>query len=831
MNENHNAVLVANRNQLNENHNAVLVANRNQLNDQYGNHNAVLVDDRKQMNAENPDGPRKNDWNIIRGHSWSDALYDIAVKYNQRHKGSTNILTRKQKELFLRRMKYYSINVKNELVLVDYNIPPYVPDNINYNGPIPVVYKVVKNSQIEPVLQSFIDRPELHAISAAALYDKVIRFNLLGISRAVVDNFLKGQHLIRKVKKAPYVPIIQSFRPTFPFEYWQMDFIVYNKDGKVVDQQNKGYNNILVIIDIFSKFVYLYPTKQRSASWVSNVLRKIFLSGDCPHKLGSDNEDSFKSNEVRELLDHFGVKPIYGKPYSPQTQGFVENKNKQIKNSIHMYMTKYGDDVFYNILDSIAFSINTTRSSVTKLTPFEVHRGRTVNITGYVQETDDERLLRIQDEKEHKNKFKHGEKADKEIQKMYTSMQKELDNKRVEMVRRRIHESANKREEKMKEKTEEFNVGDFVHIATWVQRDKDKIQMNQLRLHKQKFNGEIEILKLTNPIYKFKLADPVLEKKQREDITGIAAYSKSMFKKSLLVTKKWEWTGFPTERDKQTGQRFKQDAGSLFLILKKHIDQDRINYTVVYPQPHTDHRWTVFRQINSLENKWDSKFHASHLFKATQKNIDDYYTNRRTKRPDFGFIPLNIYNVPKVDVDPKKAKQQAVNPKKAKQQQPAAKEAKERSTIVTKQKVQSLLSLDNNEDFKDYKKRVHNALLLGGLQSFRMSDIRKHMEKPIPQIEYWNEYIEETTKHSKKYLDKQIAYVLSLKYKNKELKSDPEQRKDQLQKFNLYFPNEENEKERIVEYQLDPYKYLESDEDMKMKQEGSWRFISVNKWW
>ena len=60
-------------------------------------------------------------------------------------------------------------------------------------------------------------------MSAHALYDRVIRANILGISREAVTNFLRQMYIVKKVITTPYKPVIQSFRPTFPFEYWQME--------------------------------------------------------------------------------------------------------------------------------------------------------------------------------------------------------------------------------------------------------------------------------------------------------------------------------------------------------------------------------------------------------------------------------------------------------------------------------------------------------------------------------------------------------------------------------------------------------------------------------
>jgi hypothetical protein len=518
-------------------------------------------------------------------------------------------------------------------------------------------------------------------------------------------------------------------------------------------------------------------------------------------------------------------------------------------------------------LDSIAFSINTTRSSVTRLTPFEVHRGRSVNITGYVQETEAERLERTKLEIEHRNKFKHGEEADAKIENMYTKMQKDLDNKRVEIVRRRIHETANKREEKIIEKTEEFNVGDFVHIATWTQRGKE-IQMNQLRLQNKRFNGDVVVINLKNPIHRYKAADPV-SRKQKEDITGLAVYPKSMFRKTLLVRKKWEWTGFP-ERNfnlevnanapdvKEAVQSDRLDGASLFYILNKHIDKNSVYYTIVYPQPYTDYRWNVFRQINSIDDQWSSKFHAGNLLKATQENIDNYYTNRQTKRPDFGFIALNnkngLYKVPRLDepvgpVGPAGPAGPGIPSGPVgdtpKQKTPSKKPKLPKVvTSVKKSEVQSLLSLkekdDGIESFADYRKRIHTALSLTDLKSLKtVSVIESHIRKkekegtPVPTIEYW-EYYERVLENNNgqeyvnRTLQKAKGHVLLMYRKgNQPLSNDPERRKSQLTTFYIFFSDVEG-KSKVFYYSLDPNRYLEYDKNVKI--EGSWKFTNVTKW-
>ena len=73
----------------------------------------------------------------------------------------------------------------------------------------------------------------------------------------------------------------------FPFEHWQMDLIDMSREDLRI--ANKSYTWIIVIIDIFSKFVYIHPIVNKEPNTVSAVLEKIFLSGDIPKKIQHDD--------------------------------------------------------------------------------------------------------------------------------------------------------------------------------------------------------------------------------------------------------------------------------------------------------------------------------------------------------------------------------------------------------------------------------------------------------------------------------------------------------------------------------------------------------------
>ena len=168
----------------------------------------------------------------------------------------------------------------------------------------------------------------------------------------------------------------------YPFQYWQIDHIDLQS---ISGNAKKAWKYVLVIIDIFSKFVYLYPCNSTKLEEVVGILQKIFLNGDIPEIIGCDQ--AFNKPAVAELCKVYGIELRPSTPHNPQTNGFVENKNKHIKKLIQLYLAK-GFKGFVNALDHIAFTLNNTKHSVILHTPQMIHRGRDIHIKSPIIDPD-----------------------------------------------------------------------------------------------------------------------------------------------------------------------------------------------------------------------------------------------------------------------------------------------------------------------------------------------------------------------------------------------------------------------------------------------------------
>jgi len=327
------------------------------------------------VSNSSPDDDVVPRWKVVQGHLWPDKVYDVAVRYMRKDPGALDGLPTWVADTLKRRIREggYVLDDQANIVLVTRE--SLLPWNAFAVGPDRTfVFTVVKESECEQVVRRFTDATTTNALNCKTLSKRILQGGYLGISRRFVQSVLEKSHVMNVLNATPKKPVVKSFKPNFPFEHWQMDLI---------DLQNWGFHNsnykyVLVIIDIFSKFVYLFPLKRKEGLPVSVLLNKLFLSGDIPMILHSDQGGEFINQHVQRVCQTFHVKQIWGESYTPQTQGFVECKNKYIKRLMNYYLQDRDTKRYLDVLEQIAFTINNTQHSVTKVTPMMLHRGRQV---------------------------------------------------------------------------------------------------------------------------------------------------------------------------------------------------------------------------------------------------------------------------------------------------------------------------------------------------------------------------------------------------------------------------------------------------------------------
>lgn len=100
-------------------------------------------------------------------------------------------------------------------------------------------------------------------------------------------------------------------------------------------ETTEGYKHILLVKCHFTKFTWAYALKTKTALETAKHVYSTFRSRATPKRFHSDNGPEFVNSVMHELLILMGA-PDYthGRPYNPQTQGLVENGNKDLKKKL-----------------------------------------------------------------------------------------------------------------------------------------------------------------------------------------------------------------------------------------------------------------------------------------------------------------------------------------------------------------------------------------------------------------------------------------------------------------------------------------------------------------
>ena len=152
-------------------------------------------------------------------------------------------------------------------------------------------------------------------------------------------------------------------------DQFDMDLMDMTKYAK----ENDEVTFILVVIDIFSKFLWLRPLKDKKGSSVASALKDIFNTGRIPNRTRSDRGQEFKAVSVQSLLRQKGIKHIFAQNTEVKAN-IAERVIKTIKTKINRYRTYKQTYRYIDKLQKFASSYNNTHHSTIDTEPISVNK-------------------------------------------------------------------------------------------------------------------------------------------------------------------------------------------------------------------------------------------------------------------------------------------------------------------------------------------------------------------------------------------------------------------------------------------------------------------------
>ena len=167
-------------------------------------------------------------------------------------------------------------------------------------------------------------------------------------------------------------PVIKKFSKrkvysSFKGNIWGVDLA----DMQLLSRQNKGIKYLLCVIDLFSKYAFVVPLKDKKGASVVKGFEKIVNeSNRRPNKNWVDQGSEFYNKTFKNWLKDEGIEmySTYNEGKSVVAERFI----KTLKKKLYKHMTAIGKNVYWNVLDDAVEKYNDTVNRSIGMKPKDV---------------------------------------------------------------------------------------------------------------------------------------------------------------------------------------------------------------------------------------------------------------------------------------------------------------------------------------------------------------------------------------------------------------------------------------------------------------------------
>ena len=178
-------------------------------------------------------------------------------------------------------------------------------------------------------------------------------------------------------------------------ETWQADLV----EMQPYSRENQGHRYMLTVIDVFSKFAWAVPVKQKTGKDVSLAMKSILRQGQVPKNLQTDQGKEFYNSIFYDLMKKYKIN-LYS-TYSNLKASICERFNRTLKSKMWKKFNLNGNFKWLNILPKLIAAYNNTKHRTISMKP--------KNVTSREQVID--RFKKPSNVKTSKPKFKVGDKV------------------------------------------------------------------------------------------------------------------------------------------------------------------------------------------------------------------------------------------------------------------------------------------------------------------------------------------------------------------------------------------------------------------------------------
>ena len=160
---------------------------------------------------------------------------------------------------------------------------------------------------------------------------------------------------------------------------WSMDLM----DVQNLAKENDGINYLLILIDVFTKYLRVVPLQTKSARSVRDALKAVFESGLKCQKLRSDMGREFNNSLVKTYLKDQGVNLFFATNNSKAAM--AERVIRTLRGRLFRYFQKNRTYRYLDILPQLVSNYNSTpHRSLNDIAPKDVDKDNEADVWAFM---------------------------------------------------------------------------------------------------------------------------------------------------------------------------------------------------------------------------------------------------------------------------------------------------------------------------------------------------------------------------------------------------------------------------------------------------------------
>lgn len=214
--------------------------------------------------------------------------------------------------------------------------------------------------------------------------DKLYKAAGREIPKKIVTEWLMGQatytrHRPKRVRFQRNCYIVSNIA-----ELYEADLGIFPEEYA---RYNDGVKYLLLVIDCFSKFMFVEPLKRKTTEAVIAAFKNIFKRSSVRcQRLQTDSGGEFLSKKFSQFMKLNDIK--FNTTKNPDTKACIaERAIRTLKGKLYKYLSYANTFRYVDVLDDIVNSYNNTYHRTIKMTPSEVNDKNILQVHKNIRES------------------------------------------------------------------------------------------------------------------------------------------------------------------------------------------------------------------------------------------------------------------------------------------------------------------------------------------------------------------------------------------------------------------------------------------------------------